>query len=410
MALNVKVGLIGKLDMLKFKNMGKTREKAIQSAPASKITGSFPINENANNLHPNYMTLVIKEIVSHENARAKTYIFQRANGETFPYFRAGQYISLKLSLEGSFVTRAYSISSSPKDALKGIMSITIRTNPNGFVADKLLDNLKVGDRIISSDPQGQFYYEDLRDAKTVVGLAGGSGITPFLSMAYAIRDGVEDFNLTLLFGSRDRENILFEDELSEIAKACSKVKVIHVLSEEVVDGYEHGFITAELIKKYAPQDEEYSVYFCGPDAMCKFLEPEIKKLELPQRLYRRKLMDVTKSPWEFDEYPSECKDAIFDLTVRQGAEEYKLKANANEPVLVAIERGGIKAPSRCRSGECGWCRSKLISGTVFIPPENEQRRWADVEYGYIHPCCSFATSDLILEVPEIGRASCRERV
>ncbi|MBQ5489636.1 MAG: 2Fe-2S iron-sulfur cluster binding domain-containing protein, partial [Oscillospiraceae bacterium] len=59
----------------------------------------------------------------------------------------------------------------------------------------------------------------------------------------------------------------------------------------------------------------------------------------------------------------------------------------------------IKAPSRCRAGECGWCRSRLLSGTVFIPQENEMRRWADVNYGYIHPCCSFPTSDLTLEIP-----------
>lgn len=68
-------------------------------------------------------------------------------------------------------------------------------------------------------------------------------------------------------------------------------------------------------------------------------------------------------------------------------------------MLVAIERAGIKAPSRCRSGECGWCRSKLVSGTVCIPEENELRRWADVHYGYIHPCSSFPTSDLVIEVP-----------
>ena len=73
----------------------------------------------------------------------------------------------------------------------------------GFAADKLLAALKPGDEVIASDPQGFFYYEDLRDAKHVVGLAGGSGITPFLSMAYALRDGAEDFELTLLYGSRD---------------------------------------------------------------------------------------------------------------------------------------------------------------------------------------------------------------
>ena len=399
MALNVKVGLIGKFDMLKFKNMSKVREKAIQAAPANEVSGEFAINTNAKKLHPDYQRLVIDEVIPHEGAKAKTFVFRRADGEAFPYFRAGQYLSLKLPLEGSFVTRAYSLCSSPKDALKGRAAITVRSNPGGFAADKLLAALKPGDEVIASDPQGFFYYEDLRDAKHVVGLAGGSGITPFLSMAYALCDGAEDFDLTLLYGSRDEGSILFRKELDEVAAACPKFRVVHVLSDEEKAGYEHGFITAELIKKYAPADAEYSVFLCGPEGMYRFLKPEIEKLALPERLFRRKMIDVTKTPWELDGYPQQCKDKIFNLTVRQGDREYKLSASANETVLTAIERAGIKAPSRCRSGECGWCRSRMLEGSVFIPQENELRRWADKEYGYIHPCSSFPTSDIVLEVP-----------
>ena len=399
MALNVKVGLIGKFDMLKFKNMSKVREKAIQAAPANEVSGEFAINTNAKKLHPDYQRLVVDEVIPHEGAKAKTFVFRRADGEAFPYFRAGQYLSLKLPLEGSFVTRAYSLCSSPKDALKGRAAITVRSNPGGFAADKLLAALKPGDEVIASDPQGFFYYEDLRDAKHVVGLAGGSGITPFLSMAYALRDGAEDFELTLLYGSRDEESILFRKELDEVAAACPKFRVVHVLSDEEKAGYEHGFITAELIKKYAPADAEYSVFLCGPEGMYRFLKPEIEKLALPERLFRRKMIDVTKTPWELDGYPQQCRDKIFNLTVRQGDREYKLSASANETVLTAIERAGIKAPSRCRSGECGWCRSRMLEGSVFIPQENELRRWADKEYGYIHPCSSFPTSDIVLEVP-----------
>ena len=129
------------------------------------------------------------------------------------------------------------------------------------------------------------------------------------------------------------------------------------------------------------------------------LKPELDKLALPERLFRRKMIDVTKTPWELDGYPQQCRDKIFNLTVRQGDREYKLSASANETVLTAIERAGIKAPSRCRSGECGWCRSRMLEGSVFIPQENELRRWADKEYGYIHPCSSFPTSDIVLEVP-----------
>ncbi len=395
--LNVKVGLIGKLDMLKFKNMSKVREKAIQAAPAKEISGVFPVNENAKALHPDFLKLVVDQIVP-RNA-AKTFVLKSADGKALPYFRAGQYISLKLPLEGSLVTRSYSLCSSPKEALEGCYAITVRANPGGFAADRLLSGLKPGDTVISSAPQGFFYYEDLRDAKHVIGLAGGSGITPFLSLARAIVDGIEDFNLTLLYGSRTEEDILFRGELDEIARACPKFKVVHVLSDEEKEGFEHGFITAELIGKYAPSEEAYSVFLCGPEAMYRFLKPEIAKLGLPERLFRRKLIDVTKTPWDCEGYPPEAKDRQFTLTVRQGPQEWTIPAAAGEPVLVALERAGIKAPSRCRAGECGWCRSRLLAGSVFIPEENEMRRWADRHYGYIHPCCSFPTSDLTLEIP-----------
>ena len=397
MALNVKVGLIGVLDMLKFKNMAKVREQAIQAAPAKEIKGDFAINRNAKLLHPDHQKLVVSEVIGHDAAGAKTYVFRSAENKPLAYFHAGQYLSLKLQIGDSFVTRPYSISSSPKWALEGKVAITVRTNPGGFVADWLLENLKEGDTVIASAGEGQFYYENLRDAKNVVALAGGSGITPFLSMAYAIRDGIEDFNLTILFGSRTEETILFREELDAICAACPKVKVVHVLSHEEKEGFEHGFITAELIKKYA--QEPYSVFICGPEAMYRFVAAEIEKLELPRKNVRRELLGVTKSVWEQEGYPADCKDKTFKLTIHQGPNQWTVDASANESILVAIERAGVAAPSRCRSGECGWCRSKLVSGNFFTPAENEGRRHSDIVHNYIHPCCTFPLSDMVIEVP-----------
>ena len=397
MALNVKVGLIGVLDMLKFKNMAKVREQAIQAAPANEIKGDFAINQNAKLLHPDHQKLVVSEIIDHPGAGAKTFVFKSADGKPLAYFRAGQYLSLKLQIGESFVTRPYSISSSPKWVLEGKVAITVRTNPGGFAADWLLENLKVGDNVIASGGEGQFYYEKMRDARNVVALAGGSGITPFLSMAYAIRDGVEDFNLTIIFGSRTEENILFRKELDDICAACDKVKVVHVLSDEEKDGFEHGFITAEIIRKYA--QAPYSVFICGPEAMYRFVAGEVEKLELPRKNVRREMLGVTKKVWEQDGYPADCKDKVFKLTIKQGPNQWTVDAAANEPILVAIERAGVTAPSRCRSGECGWCRSKLVSGQYFSPKENEGRRHSDIVNDYIHPCCTFALSDMVIEVP-----------
>ena len=400
MALNVKVGLIGLLDMLKFANLGKVRQQHIEAAPANEITADYPINNFAKAMHPDFQKFVVDEIIDHGAADAKSFILKRADGKPAAYFRAGQYISLKLPIDGSFVTRPYSISSSPKWALDGKIAVTVKKNADGFAAEYLLNNLKVGDEVLGGGGEGFFYYEKLRDAENVIALAGGSGITPFLSMAYAIRDGLEDFNLTILFGSKTEDAILFRKELDDICAATPKVKVVHVLSDETKEGFETGFLKAELIQKYAPEGK-YSVFICGPEAMYRFLTGEVDKLGLEKKYIRREMLGATKKVWEQEGYPQDKKDKVFKLLVKQGPNEYNIDCSANEPVLVAIERAGIKAPSRCRSGECGWCRSRLVSGEVFIPAETDGRRWADSNNGNneIHPCASFALSDLTLVVP-----------
>ena len=98
-------------------------------------------------------------------------------------------------------------------------------------------------------------------------------------------------------------------------------------------------------------------------------------------------------------YPQEAKDKVFNLHVKMCNKEYDIPCNANENMLVALERAGIAGPNRCRGGICGWCRSKLLSGEVFIPENTDGRRDADKVYGYIHPCASFALSDASIEVP-----------
>lgn len=137
----------------------------------------------------------------------------------------------------------------------------------------------------------------------------------------------------------------------------------------------------KLFSKYAPSDKPYSVFMCGPEAMYRFAEKELEKLGLDRKHIRRELLGVTKKIWEKTDYPTENKGKTFSDVIRQGSEEHTIPVSADETVLAAIERAGIAAPSRCRSGECGWCRSKLIDGNVYVPAENdEDRRASDKIY------------------------------
>ena len=111
--------------------------------------------------------------------------------------------------------------------------ITVRRNVPYLVPDYLFENVKVGDELEGALPFGFFYYEPMRDAKELVALAGGSGITPFHSMAKEIAYGkLKGVRLTILYGSVKANDIVLKDELAAIEAACPDVKVVHVLSPD----------------------------------------------------------------------------------------------------------------------------------------------------------------------------------
>ena len=398
MALKVKVGLIGALDMLKFKKLADTRRKAIENTPVQPLPKTLVTNEKAKAMHPERQMVRVKE-KRPNGPDAVTIVLESTDGKPLAPFRAGQYISLSVNIGETKTTRSYSLCGSPAWAERGIYNITVkRVEEDGFVSPFIQDQWQVGDEIAISGPQGHLYYEPIRDEKKVLALAGGSGITPFVGMAYAIRDGYEDFDLTILFGSRTEEAIVYRKELDELAAACHKIHVVHVLSDEEKPGFEHGFITAELIEKYAA-GEKVSLFMCGPQAMYNFLDGEIARMGYDRKHVRRELFGAIKDPWNQPGYPADVKGKRFKAKVIIHDKEYEIPVSADEPLLIAIERAGIAAPSRCRSGECGWCRSRLLSGDVFVPAVTDGRREADKDFGYIHPCSSFPLSDVVLEVP-----------
>ena len=161
MALKIKMSKIGILDVIKFATLHKTREKIIAKHPANPIKADYPINNLAKTLHPDAQDLVIDEIIEHIGADAKTYILKSADNKPCAYFRAGQYLSVLMTIGDSLVTRPYSISSSPKWALEGKYAITVRNNPEGFAAKFIIDEWEKGDHVTVSAPEGTFYYDAL---------------------------------------------------------------------------------------------------------------------------------------------------------------------------------------------------------------------------------------------------------
>ncbi|MBQ5905152.1 MAG: iron-sulfur cluster-binding domain-containing protein [Clostridia bacterium] len=385
-----------------FLPMLSDRQARFNAAKAELVEISDNATALAKALHPKRQYLKIEKVTERgEDCRSFTLVPDTEKGTTsLAYFGAGKYLTVFETIEGMPITRAYSISSSPKDSLEGKYVLTIKLVEGGLMSKFIFDTWKEGRSVEVSAPAGNFEYQELRDAKKVICLAGGSGITPFVSMANAIKDGDEDFEMVLLYGSRNYDNILFKDELAALEKECDKIKVVHVLSDEkkAKKGTEKGFITAELIKKYAPENEEYSVFICGPQQMYNFLDSELEKLGKEKKYIRHEMFGEFHNPASESDYPAGVPEEV-KITVTIQDETYTVTGKKGDSVMQTLEKNKIAVPARCRSGECGFCHSHLLSGKVYVPEALEYRRLADYKFGCIHPCCSFPLTDLVINVP-----------
>ena len=394
---------IGSLQARKFLPMLKDRQARFNAGAYRLPPGSDPARVIARALHPKRQYLKVAAVTPRAaDCKSFTLVPDPERGtNSLAWFGAGKYLTVFETVAGMPVTRAYSISSGPKQALEGSYELTVKRVEGGLVSNYILQNWAVGTPVEVSAPAGQFEYQPLRDAPTVIGLAGGSGVTPFLSMARAIADGDEDFSLTLLYGSRDADAVLFREELDALAARCVKFRAVHVFSDPkgaLPDGAERGFLTADLIRKYAPADAPYSVFLCGPQQMYAFLDGELEKLGLERKYVRRETFGEFRDPAALDDYPADVPETVR-ITVTVQDETRTVTGSTADTVMRILEKNGIAVPARCRSGECGFCHTHLFSGEVYIPAQLDSRRLADRQFGCIHPCCTFPLTDLVINVP-----------
>ena len=350
--LNIKP--LGILDLLAFKNLVPLRRRKINSGSAVPSQTEPPMNRLAKSLHPKVQHLVVSGIIP-EGGGVVSYRLtaDKTRGtEGCAFFRAGQYLSITVDIDGESVSRPVSISSSPREALQGFYIISVKQQDDGFVSPHIHNTWKVGTQVEASAPEGDFFYEPLRDARQVLGIAGGCGITPFRSMVRALREGSEDFNLTILYGNRKAEDIIFREELEKAAaESDGKIRLLHVLSDDDPEpGMESGFITKALIEDSCDTGSAYSVFLCGPQAMYDFVGKELAGLGLERKYIRRELFGEARDIFEDPDYPAEAAAREFELKVLINGSTHRLKASSRESLLTAMERGGLKVPSGAAAG------------------------------------------------------------
>lgn len=385
---NLKDTLLGTLQngknvLSEIETLRKEKEDIIYVGnEADKITGK---------IHPKSLELKVVSITE-QNHLAKTIRFESTSGY-LPVFEAGQYVNLFTEIDGVRTSRPYSISSSPDE--RDHIEITVARIQTGFVSDYFLDQVKVGDIFEANGPAGVFTYNPIFHKKTSVFLAGGSGITPFLSMSRQILSRGEDREVHLIYGCRSAENAIFHKEFMEMNEKYENFKYHLVVSgeDESWTG-ERGFIDQAMISKLVPDVNACTYYICGPQIMNDFCEKELKAMGIPKKRIRREMFGASQNVTSEPGWPKALTgEEVFHITIG----DKKYPAITSESILTSLERAGVRVNVCCRSGECSLCRVKLVSGNVFLS-KGMLLRLADEKYGYIHSCKSFPIGDIEIQL------------
>lgn len=357
-----------------------------------------------NRVHPGKQLLRVSD-VKQLSSDTKLFRFTSAKlNKPLAPFRAGQYIGLTMEINGVRTSRPFSIASSPNQL--SYYELGIRIKEGGFVSPFLVENLKVGDILEASEPLGNLYYNPLFHGNDLVFIAGGCGITPFISMLKDISERNIPLNIWLIFGCLTEKDILFREELDDIQERRLNIHINYILSEPNTDWKgECGFISRDIILKKIGTIEKKYFYVVGNREMYEYVKEELNALGIPQHRIYFEAFGVPNDITKVIGWPSDINSSNkiqITLEYRRDAlkEKIEFEAMCTEPILNSLERvikDKIRIENACRSGECALCRTKMITGKIFIPPEVKIRE-VDKSFGFIHPCISYPLTDIHLDL------------
>jgi ferredoxin-NADP reductase len=313
-------------------------------------------------------------------------------------FTPGQFVPVRVSLDGKPHVRCYSISSSP-DA-RGYLEISVRRQ--GLVSTTLHATLRTGSRLLIGRPAGQFVYPG-GDDRPLALLAGGIGITPLLSMLrYAVfSDPVRP--VTLLYSARNPQAAAFYSELQVIAQRYPHVRIAMTMSEPATpEPWRRGHIDAEMIRQHVAHPNHTIFCICGPVPMMTAMEQLLSGQGVPADQIRKENFDTAIAATQINAVPGAAapgaparssQGSQYEITF--AATGRSVTANGSHTLLEMAEAEGIGIPSSCRSGVCQACRTRVAEGDVdcqssVLDPDDRAE-------GFILPCVSWPQSNVVLE-------------
>lgn len=326
--------------------------------------------------------------VVRETPSTVTVVFATA---TLLAWRPGQYVLVEFRFGNGRYRRAYSLSNVPADDLP---AITVKLVPGGKVSQHITSGLAIGDRFLVSQPRGDFLLPDTRAGRRFVLVAGGSGISPVMSLLRTLLAMPAPPPVSLVYYTRNADDIIFRSALERLAAAHPEFDLQLVVTGPR-DGW-HGLhepFGVPRVLAAARGDAQALFYVCGPEALIDTALAGLAEagVDPGQVLAER----FTSAPVR--ERPGRGHAATF---VHRGLllpRRTKVRGQPGETLLEMAERAGLRARSNCRNGTCGACRATLVKGEVVMDEPNSLSL-ADARAGRVLTCISYADSPVVVDL------------
>lgn len=309
-------------------------------------------------------------------------------------FTQGQYLTLRKEIDGQDLRRSYSICAGVDD---GELRVGVRKVRGGVFSNWINEQLKPGDTLQVMAPQGRFFVPLEPGAHHHhVGIAGGSGITPILSIMKTVLAREPHSRFTLLYGNRKLRSTMFKEELDDLKdRYLSRLVVHHVFSDEHTESdINMGLVdrekVAEFLQALVPPASIDHVYICGPFEMNDQAEAALLAAGVPEdRIHIERFGIAQQATGQVGAilHQSQPGDAVKARVtiVRDGLQREIAFSREQPSILDAASAAGMEVPFSCTSGVCGTCRAKLVEGRVRM-----ERNFAldkrEVAAGYILTC------------------------